>query len=331
MNSKSNVKHSHIISARQFDQKFLEKIFAIATQVKLGNYDKNALKNKIMATVFYEPSTRTRLSFESAMLRVGGQVISTENAKEFSSAAKGESLEDTIRILNSYCDVIVLRHHTRGASEIASQYSRVPLINAGDGDGEHPTQALLDLYTIFSKFKDKDITVSLIGDLLNGRTIHSLAYLLSLYPKIKISFVSPKALAIPSNLRADLINKKVQFKETENLKEGLAQAEVIYMTRIQKERFKTNSEYQKYFGKYIINLEKLHLVKKNAIILHPLPRINEIAKEVDRDSRSLYFEQAANGLYIRVALLLFIFDFAKTEDFQSSDKAKRKHTFEYKR
>src|SRR3989344_1154152 len=179
------MKLRNIVSAKAFDTKILEDLFALADKIKSGKYDKKALSGKIMATLFYEPSTRTRLSFESSMLRLGGSVIATENAAEFSSAVKGETLEDTIRIVNSYCDVIVLRHSNPGASEIAANYSKVPIINACDGSHEHPTQALLDLYTIFSKFKKPDFTISMIGDLATYRSVHSLSYLLALFPKVK--------------------------------------------------------------------------------------------------------------------------------------------------
>ena len=305
------MKLNHIISARQFDRKILEKIFSLTDQIKAGKYKNDALYGKIMATLFYEPSTRTRLSFESAMIRLGGSIIATDNAAEFSSAIKGETLEDTIRVVNFFSDVIVLRHFNAGASEIAAKYSKVPIINGGDGNGEHPTQALYDLYTIFSKFKNPNITVTMMGDLLNGRTIHSLARLLSLYSKIKQIFISPNALAIPEDLRVHLKEKKINFIEIESLKEGLVQADVVYQTRIQKERFKSQNEYKKYFGKYIIDKNTLKYMKKNAIIMHPLPRVNEIAQGVDNDSRALYFEQAQNGLFTRMALLLLLFDKAK--------------------
>lgn len=297
---------SHIISAQQFDKKFISEIFSLTDKVRKNTIKKNLLKEKIMATVFYEPSTRTRLSFESAMLKLGGQVISTENASEFSSAAKGETIEDTIRILNSYASVIVLRHFNKGASQIASKYSKVPVINAGDGNGEHPTQALLDLYTIFSKFETRNLTISMVGDLLNGRTIHSLSYLLSLYPEIKLVFISPKQLVIPQNLKDHLKKSKISFFETEDFQSQLAKSDVIYMTRIQKERFKSKAEYQKYFGKYVLDKLALKAMKDKAIIMHPLPRINEIAPEVDSDKRATYFEQAENGVHVRSALLLYL-------------------------
>jgi aspartate carbamoyltransferase catalytic subunit len=296
----------HIISAYQFDKKTLEKIFTLFKKIKSQKYKRNLLTGKIMATLFYEPSTRTRLSFESAMLRLGGNVISTESASQFSSAAKGETLEDTIRVINPYCDVIVIRHYDEGASEIASKYSKVPIINAGDGRGEHPTQALLDLYTIFSKFGRTDLTVAMVGDLKNGRTIHSLCPFLSHYPKIKIIFISPKALAAPQKLKDFLKQKRIDFRQTEDFNE-IIKADVIYQTRIQKERFKSTHDYQKYFGKYIINKSILRSLKKNAVIMHPLPRVNEITQEVDQDKRAIYFEQAQNGLYTRMALLTYLF------------------------
>src|SRR3990167_2690655 len=298
----------HVISARQFDVKLLEHIFLLTERIKKGRYNKNALAGKIMATLFYEPSTRTRLSFESAMLRLGGKFISTENAAEFSSAAKGETLQDTIRVVNSYVDIIVLRHFKPGASEFAARYSKVPIINAGDGEGEHPTQAILDLYTIFSKFAHKNIQVTMIGDLTYCRTVHSLSQLLSLYPKIKLVFCSPKALAIPSKLKSELSSRKIVFEETENFRMSIRSADVIYQTRIQKERFKSEIEYQKYKGTYIINNTILRNIKKSAVIMHPLPRVNEITEEVDRDPRAIYFEQVENGIYVRMALLLYLFD-----------------------
>ena len=302
------MKLSHIISASQFDKKNLDKIFEIADKIKQNKFRKDFMSGRIMATLFYEPSTRTRLSFESAMIKLGGRVITTENASEFSSVAKGENLEDTIRVVHSFCDVIVLRHPQVGASKIAAKFSKVPIINAGDGEGEHPTQAILDLYTIFSKYKKGNFTIAMVGDLKNGRTIHSLALLLSLYQNIKIIFVSPQALAIPKFLKEHLNRKKIKFDQTESLDDALKQADIIYQTRIQKERFKTESDYSRYFGRYIIDQKSLKLLKKNAVIMHPLPRINEISPQVDKDQRAIYFEQAQNGVYTRMAILMFLFD-----------------------
>ena len=302
------MKLSHIISASQFDKKNLDKIFEIADKIKQNKFRKDFMSGRIMATLFYEPSTRTRLSFESAMIKLGGRVITTENASEFSSVAKGENLEDTIRVVHSFCDVIVLRHPQVGASKIAAKFSKVPIINAGDGEGEHPTQAILDLYTIFSKYKKGNFTIAMVGDLKNGRTIHSLALLLSLYQNIKIIFVSPQPFAIPKFLKEHLNRKKIKFDQTESLDDALKQADIIYQTRIQKERFRSKSDYDRYFGRYIIDQKSLKLLKKNAIIMHPLPRINEISPQVDSDQRAIYFEEAQNGVYTRMALLMFLFD-----------------------
>ncbi len=302
------MKLKHVISAKQFNKDDIKEILALSGKIKSGKYNPKSLSGKIMATIFYEPSTRTRLSFESSMLRLGGSVITTEDAKLFSSASKGETLEDTIRIVHSYTDIIVLRHFDAGASEIASKYSRVPIINAGDGNGEHPTQALLDLFTIFSKFKSKNLTICMIGDLANGRTVHSLSRLISLYPQIKLIFVSPKALGIPKELREHLKTKKINFTEAEDLNKSIKVADVVYQTRIQKERFNTKKDYLKYFGKYIIDKDTLKILKNNAIIMHPLPRVNEITKEVDSDHRAIYFEEAQNGVYVRMAILTLLFD-----------------------
>jgi len=296
----------HIISARQFDTTTLQKLFTLTDKIKKGNYNINVLRGKIMITLFYEPSTRTRMSFESAMLKLGGSVISTENAAEFSSAIKGETLEDTIRVINPYCDVIVIRHPQSGTADLASKVSKVPVINAGDGTGEHPTQALLDLYTIFSKFKKRDFTIAMIGELATYRSVHSLSYLLTLFPKIKFIFVSPKKLGILPELRERLKKSGNQFTETDKLEKGLKEADIVYVTRIQKERL-TKADYKKYFGVYVINKNTLKIMKKNALIMHPLPRINEIIPEIDKDPRAIYFEEAANGLYIRMALLTYFF------------------------
>lgn len=307
------MKLKYVISAGQFNKESISEILSLSTKIKLGKYNPKTLSGKIMATLFYEPSTRTRLSFESSMLRLGGSVITTEDAKLFSSASKGETLEDTVRIVHSYADVIVLRHFNAGASEIASKYSKVPIVNAGDGNGEHPTQALLDLFTIFSKFKSKNLTICMIGDLANGRTVHSLSQLIALYPQMKIIFVSPKALAIPEKLRAHLRTKKTNFSETEDFNESIKVADVIYQTRIQKERFSTKKDYLKYFGRYIIDKNTLNKLKNNAIIMHPLPRVNEITKEVDNDPRAIFFEEAQNGVYVRMALLTLLFDKSRSK------------------
>ena len=296
------MKLRHVISARQFDTKSLQSLFSLTDKIKKGHYDKKALDGKIMATLFYQPSTRTRLSFESAMLKLGGLVLTTENAAEFSSAIKGETLEDSIRVVNFYSDVIVIRHPQSGTADLAARNSKVPIINAGDGIGEHPTQALLDLYTIFSKFKSADFTVTISGDHAHYRPTHSLSHLLSLYPKIKIIYVSPKRVSIPQELRNLLKKKKIHFSETEDFYNGISQADVIYQTRIPKEYL--GKDYKKYLGKYIFDKNALKIIKKHAFILHPLPRVNEITHDIDSDPRAIYFEQAQNGLFVRMALLL---------------------------
>ena len=292
----------HIIESQQFDLKRINEIFTSATALekKLDN----SLYGKIMASLFYEPSTRTRFSFESAMLRLGGRVITTENAALFSSAAKGETLEDSIRVINTYADVIVLRHYEQGASERASKVSSVPIINAGDGAGQHPTQALLDLYTIMRELGKIDgVTIALVGDLKHGRTIHSLAYLLGKYKKITIYLVSPKALRVSDDIRDYLERHKVTVHEVEDLDPVLDKVDVLYQTRIQKERFASEKEYKKYKGCYHITKETVKKLRPKAIIMHPLPRVDEIDTDVDSSSHAVYFKQAGYGLLIRMALL----------------------------
>lgn len=297
----------HIIESQQFDLKLINKIFSIAD--KLENKKDDSLKGKIMASLFYEPSTRTRFSFESAMLRLGGSVITTESAKEFSSASKGETLEDTIRVINNYADLIVMRHFEEGASKRASLVSNIPIINAGDGPGQHPTQALLDLYTIKKEHGKIDgISIAMVGDLRNGRTIRSLSYLLAKYNNVKIYFVSPRALRVGDDIKEYLTRHKTFYNETEDLKSVIKFADVLYQTRIQKERFKTEKEYKKYKGCYVVNLNTAKEMKTNSIIMHPLPRIDELLLEVDNSPKAAYFKQVGYGLLIRMALLKLVFE-----------------------
>ena len=292
----------HLIESQQFNQESLKKLFKLADL--LEKRKDSSMKNKIMASLFYEPSTRTRFSFESAMLRLGGSVITTENAKEFSSASKGETLEDSIRVINKYADVIVLRHSEEGASKRASLVSDVPIINAGDGPGQHPTQALLDLYTIQRELeKINDITIALIGDLKHGRTVRSLAYLLGKYKNIKIYLVSPKKLKIGDDIKKYLDKHKVNYKETEDLLSIIKTVDVVYQTRIQKERFESIKEYEKFKGCYKIDLQMVNQMKSKSIIMHPLPRVDEISIEVDKSPKAVYFKQAGYGLLIRMAIL----------------------------
>jgi aspartate carbamoyltransferase catalytic subunit len=300
------MQHKHIIGAKQFNRETLEEIFAIAREMEqiVADGGTDRYKNKVMTTLFFEPSTRTRLSFESAMSRLGGKVIGTENAAMFSSTIKGETLEDTIQVVSAYCDVIVMRHTEIGAAQRAAKVATVPIINAGDGAGEHPTQALLDLYTIEKEIGHiDDIHIVMIGDLAYGRTVHSLSYLLANYKNIRISFTAPDNVQIPDYVKKFLAEKGVSYIEESDLAKVVPTADVLYQTRIQKERFTSLAEYEKAKGKYIIDANVLSMMKDQSIIMHPLPRAGEITEEVDQDPRAAYFRQAQNGLYIRMALL----------------------------
>ena len=297
-----------VIKAQYFDKDTIEKIFETAKHME-SVFAEKMLEGKIMASLFYEPSTRTRLSFESAMTRLGGEVIGTENAGEFSSKAKGESLEDTIRVISGYADVIVLRYHKKGGAERAQKFSSAPIINAGDGPGQHPTQALLDLYTIKKCFgKIEGMKIALIGDLLNGRTVRSLCYFLAKhYPDNHVYFVSPKQTQMKKDIKKYLDKNNVKWEEKDDLMSIVSEVDVFYQTRVQEERFKGNESLYEEVKKASKNMhitdKVLAKMKKNACILHPLPRIDEIDYSVDDDPRAVYFEQAQNGLYIRMALL----------------------------
>ena len=300
-----------IIEAQQFDRDGMADIFRVAREMEqvVQHYGSNILNRRVMASLFYEPSTRTRLSFESAMRRLGGDVITTESAQEFSSAAKGETLEDTIRIVGGYADIIVLRHFESGASSRAAAVSQVPVISAGDGPGQHPTQALLDVYTIEREIGRLDgIAVALVGDLANGRTARSLCYLLTKFDDVKIYFVAPEVVRMRDDIKEYLSRNGVHWEESTDLAEVASKVDVIYQTRIQRERFGDRvQDYQQARGEYIIDRRILDYMASHAIIMHPLPRIDEIdAKEVDVDPRAAYFRQAQNGLYVRMALLRMI-------------------------
>lgn len=302
------MKVKHILSTQQFlNKKDIVNIFKKADRFGKADWqDKipKLLHNKILSCVFYEPSTRTRFSFESAMLKLGGQVISTENAGYFSSAIKGETLEDSIRIISGYSDMIVLRHYERGAAERAAKISPIPIINAGDGDGEHPTQALLDFYTIKKEInRINNFKIAMVGDLLYGRTIHSLIYLLSLSHNVEVFLVAPKDLQLPKKYKSFLSSQKIKFSESSNLESVLSKIDVLYMTRIQKERFASTRLYKLVKDSFVLNKKLLSKLNKQAIVMHPLPRVNEISREVDNDKRAAYFRQAKNGLYVRMALL----------------------------
>ena len=295
-------KIKHLVRSQQFDRKLIERVFSIAD--RLDSKNDNSMRGKIMASLFYEPSTRTRFSFESAMIRLGGNVITTENAKEFSSAAKGETLEDTIRVVSNYADIIILRHYEEGAAERAAAVSSVPIINAGDGRGQHPTQALLDLYTINKEIGRVDgICVAMVGDLKNGRTVRSLSYMLGKFRNVKILFVSPKELRIGKDIKAYLNRHSVSYEELDTLKPALEKADVVYQTRIQKERFATPAEYEKFKGVYKIDKKVVSTMKQKSIVMHPLPRVDEILPEVDLMPQAAYFKQARYGLLVRMAIL----------------------------
>ncbi|KAL6128561.1 hypothetical protein ACLB2K_071916 [Fragaria x ananassa] len=318
-----------VIEAQQFDRDILGAIFEVARdmeKIEKRSPGSQILKGYLMATLFYEPSTRTRLSFESAMKRLGGEVLTTENAREFSSAAKGETLEDSIRTVEGYSDIIVMRHFESGAAKRAAATAGVPVINAGDGPGQHPTQALLDVYTIEREIGKLDgIKVALVGDLAHGRTVRSLAYLLARYNDVKIYFVSPDAVKMKASLESlrnvgdleshifysfqndikdYLTSRNVEWEEGADLMEVASKCDILYQTRIQRERFGERTDlYEEARGKYIVDPHVLEMMQKHAVIMHPLPRLDEITVDVDGDPRAAYFRQAKNGLYIRMALL----------------------------
>ena len=294
---------SHVYESQQFTLAFLERIFELATAIQ-KDPTKFQIPGKVLATLFYEASTRTRLSFEAAMLRLGGSVISTEMAKEFSSHSKGETLEDTIKVVSKYADIIALRHHEIGAAKRAAGASGVPVINAGDGAGQHPTQALLDLFTIKSKFGSIDgLTIAMVGDLLYGRTTRSLCYLLGRFYKIKLIFVAPPICRMGEDILTFLDEHGVDWTDEPSLEIAAAQADCIYMTRVQKERFLDMEGYEEAAAKYKIDNQLMSHAKANAIVMHPLPRLSEIDVETDDDPRMVFFEQAGNGLWVRMALI----------------------------
>ncbi len=302
------LKGKDIINTAQFSLQELDLIMNTAAgfekRVKDGEVIKN-MEGQVVAALFFEPSTRTRLSFETAANRLGARVITVASAAS-SSAAKGESLADSIRTVDGYVDVIVMRHPMKGSAQIAADNAVHPFINAGDGSGQHPTQALLDIYTIR---KEKGTlgghTVAFVGDLKNGRTVHSLGYFMALYGN-KMIFVSPKALRMPEEITADLRSRGAEIEETDDLREALAVSDIAYVTRIQRERFENPEDYEKVKGVYVINREVIDQAKKGITILHPLPRVDEIATDVDDYEGAAYFRQAHNGLYVRMALLALI-------------------------
>jgi aspartate carbamoyltransferase catalytic subunit len=295
-----------IISVSQFTRENLEHIFGVAEEMRsivkrVGSTD--LLKGTVLACLFYEPSTRTSSSFIAAMSRLGGTVIPITQGVQFSSVSKGESLPDTIRTLESYADVIVIRHPEMGSAQIAADHAQKPIINGGDGIGEHPTQALLDLFTIKEELGRIDgLSIGMVGDLRFGRTVHSLARLLCLYD-VQFNFVSPEILRLPLHVMNEIRKRGLPVTETYDVAEIISEVDVLYITRVQKERFSDLSQYEEAKDYYVITPELMDKAKEKMIVMHPLPRVGEISDEVDSDPRAAYFRQMENGMYIRMALL----------------------------
>ena len=301
------MKLNHVVESQQFTVPLLMELFARTRRMEKvaargGTLDYH---NRIMASLFYKPSTRTRFSFEAAMYRLGGRVLSTEQAGYFSSEVEGEQVEDTIRILGGYADVIVIRHTQEGGAKRAARVSKVPVINAGDGEGgQHPTQALLDLYTIYRERPIEGLSIAIIGELDRGRTAHSLAYLLSKFERVKIYFVSPPEMQMKPEILEHLDEHDTWYALENDASKVLPEVDVVYQTRIRPERMADRGSH----GRYTIDAGVLQTMKADALILHPLPRTVEIDKAVDADPRALYFRQATNGLFVRMALLTMVWD-----------------------
>ena len=296
----------HLMSPLDFTVEELDEILDLADDIE-ANPEKyaHACDGKKLATLFYEPSTRTRLSHEAAMLNLGGSILGFSSA-DSSSAAKGESVSDTIRMISCYADICAMRHPKEGAPMVACRHSSIPVINAGDGGHQHPTQTLTDLLTIRSlKGRLDNLTIGLCGDLKFGRTVHSLIHALVRYPNIKFVLISPEELRLPSYIRRDVLDKQnVPYKEVVRMEEALPELNLLYMTRVQKERFFNEEDYVRMKDFYILDKQKMELAPKDMYILHPLPRVNQIAVEVDDDPRAAYFKQAQYGVYVRMALIL---------------------------
>jgi aspartate carbamoyltransferase len=298
-----------ILSVKQFSRSDLEYIFAVAHEMRImveriGTFD--LLKGKILANLFFEPSTRTSSSFMAAMQRLGGAVIPISEVK-YSSVAKGESLPDTVRTLGCYADVIVIRHPEVGSAALAARHARKPVINAGDGVGEHPTQALLDTFTIREELgRLDDLNVTMLGDLKYGRTVHSLARLLTQFKNIKLNYVSPDILRMPKDVMDEVEAKGIPQTEHATLGKVLARTDILYVTRVQKERFEDPAVYEKVKSAYVIAPEVMKAAKKKMIVMHPLPRVTEISMDFDDDPRAAYFRQMEYGLYVRMALLAMV-------------------------
>lgn len=300
----------HLMSPLDLTVEELDQLLDLANDIE-ANPKKyaHACEGKKLATLFFEPSTRTRLSHEAAMLNLGGNVLGFSSA-DSSSASKGETVSDTVRMVSCYADIIAMRHPKEGAPMVASRYSSIPIINAGDGGHQHPTQTLTDLLTIRSlKGRLDNLTIGLCGDLKFGRTVHSLIHAFVRYPNIKFVLISPEELRLPGYMRKDVLDKQnVPYKEVERLEDALPELDVLYMTRVQKERFFNEEDYIRMKDFYILDAKKMELAPKDMLVLHPLPRVNEIAVEVDDDPRAVYFKQAQYGVYVRMALILTLLD-----------------------
>ena len=300
----------HLMNPLDFSVEEIDQLLDLANDIE-ANPKKyaHACDGKKLATLFYEPSTRTRLSHEAAMLNLGGNVLGFSSAAS-SSVAKGESVADTIRTVSCYADIVAMRHPKEGAPMVAAEHSSIPVINAGDGGHQHPTQTLTDLLTIRSeKGRLNNITIGLCGDLKFGRTVHSLIHALVRYENVKFVLISPEELRLPSYIRKDVLDKKhIPYKEVVRMEEALPELDLLYMTRVQKERFFNEEDYVRMKDFYILDAAKMALAKEDMLVLHPLPRVNEIAVEVDKDPRAVYFKQAQYGVYVRMALILTLLD-----------------------
>lgn len=303
----------HIISPLDFSVKELDDVLCLAEDI-IADPKKyaNVCNGKKLATLFYEPSTRTRLSFEAAMLNLGGNILGFSSA-DSSSAAKGESVADTIRVISSYADICAMRHPKEGAPMVAAKYSRIPVINAGDGGHNHPTQTLTDLLTIKNlKGRLNNLTVGLCGDLKFGRTVHSLINALVRYENIKFVLISPEELKIPAYIREEVLDANhVEYKEVSVLEDVMPELDLLYMTRVQKERFFNEEDYVRLKDLFILDMAKMQYAKDDMLVLHPLPRVNEISTEVDNDPRAVYFKQAEYGVYVRMALIMTLLEVEK--------------------
>lgn len=300
------INNRHLIEPMDFTVEELDEIFNLAHQIMSHPKDfSNICNGKILATLFYEPSTRTRLSFEAAMMKLGGKILGFSEPNS-TSISKGETLADTIKMVSIYSDIIAMRHPKEGAAKVASLYSNVPIINAGDGGHQHPTQTLADLLTIESlKSGLSGHTIGICGDLKFGRTVHSLIKAMSRYKGNNFVLISPKELSIPQYIREEVLEKnKIEYVEVEKLEDVMSDLDILYMTRVQKERFFNEEEYLRLRDSYILDSEKMKIAKKDMIVMHPLPRVNEIAYEVDKDGRASYFKQAEYGMYVRMALMI---------------------------